>query len=468
MVEHFDSKKRELLKGAALTAAGLTALNAGAAAAKTGGTIQLPDNIKRPGVEGKMLVNTPRAYAIMEEMKIDGLIALNPINVYYLTNSRPVGVKMRWEYPAFATFARDPKQPSFLVTTSAQAWDIVNGDREVPQLIAYTGASNWRDYVNATPDQKKIEPKAGGRKYPVLEGVKLTDREQRWMDSYNGVKAPTPAWALVKALKESGLTKGRIAVDDMRVKLLLEEIGQADGIEFVPGDNVFRHIRMVKSEAELALHRIGGRNNQEAAEATIKTIEAGMTFAEIEHRFRAEAAARGNDLTFILAGVTLGLFPDGKAVKGKPFLIDAVSSYKEYHGDFGRMVCIGEPNAEIMKRAKASKIGREAAFSMIKAGKSWREVEDVARQAQIKAGMPPETIISSIHTVGLQHSDHPSRSDVFFGAPMDHVLEENMVITLDLPHIHVGWGAGHNEDLIRITKTGFEAFGELTDPLVVI
>ncbi|MBL8629857.1 MAG: M24 family metallopeptidase [Rhodospirillaceae bacterium] len=461
-------ERRDLLKGAAMTAAGLVAANAEPAAAKSAGTIQLATNITHPGVDGKLLVNKPRAYAIMEEMKVDGLIALNPTNVYYLTNTRPAVMKMQWQYAAFATFARDTTRPNFLITSSSQGWDIANGDRETAPLIGFGMATNWRDYINASAEQKKIEPKVGGRKYPVLENTVLTQREQGWMDSYNMPTAATPAWALVKALKEAGLRKGRIAVDDMRIKLLLEEIGQADGIEFVPGDNIFRHIRMVKSEAELALQRVGGKNNQDAAMAAVKAIEAGMTFAEIEHRFRAEAAARGNDLVFMLAGVTQGLFPDGKAVKGKPFLIDAVSSYKEYHGDFGRMVCIGEPNAEVLKRAKASKIGREAAFSVIKAGKSWREIEDIARQAQIKAGMPAETIISQIHTVGLQHSDHPTRSDVFFNAPMDHVLEENMVITLDLPHIHVGWGAGHNEDLIRITKTGFEAFGDLSDPLVVI
>jgi Xaa-Pro aminopeptidase len=48
------------------------------------------------------------------------------------------------------------------------------------------------------------------------------------------------------------------------------------------------------------------------------------------------------------------------------------------------------------------------------------------------------------------------------------VLEENMTITMDLPYIEVGWGAGHNEDLIRITKTGYEPLNEESDPLVVV
>jgi Xaa-Pro aminopeptidase len=43
-----------------------------------------------------------------------------------------------------------------------------------------------------------------------------------------------------------------------------------------------------------------------------------------------------------------------------------------------------------------------------------------------------------------------------------------MVLTVDLPYIEVGWGAGHNEDLIRVTKTGFEPFNAISDPLEVV
>ena len=31
-----------------------------------------------------------------------------------------------------------------------------------------------------------------------------------------------------------------------------------------------------------------------------------------------------------------------------------------------------------------------------------------------------------------------------------------MTITIDLPYIEVGFGAGHNEDLVLITQTGYE------------
>jgi Xaa-Pro aminopeptidase len=50
----------------------------------------------------------------------------------------------------------------------------------------------------------------------------------------------------------------------------------------------------------------------------------------------------------------------------------------------------------------------------------------------------------------------------------DLVLQENMTVTLDLPYVEVGEGAGHNEDLLRITKTGYEILNDPREPLIVV
>jgi Xaa-Pro aminopeptidase len=203
---------------------------------------------------------------------------------------------------------------------------------------------------------------------------------------------------------------------------------------------------------------------------SIRSIERGMTYLDVEQRFRAECGVLGNDVAFILAGVTLGLFPDGVAVPGKPFLVDAVSRFREYHGDFSRTVCLGEPPPEVVARARANKVGRDALFEIVKPGVTFSELRRVGTEAMVKAGMPKQILIVNPHSVGLQHTDHPTRLDAPLSVPMpiDHVLEENMTITIDLPYVEVGWGAGHNEDLIRITKTGFELLNDLSDPLVIV
>ncbi|MCH8015082.1 MAG: aminopeptidase P family protein [Acidobacteria bacterium] len=423
-----------------------------------------------PSVDGKPLINQARAYEVLEQENLDGMIALNPVNVYYLTNTWSIGAKMRREVPGLATFPRDPKQPTFYVTSRSQLLDIANRRSEVPELMPYTGLANWREYIGADQEQMKIEPEASQRTYPVNKDAPLSTREQGWVDiqeQYRPTAAATPEWALARALKESGLSKGRLAVDDMRLRDMLERIGMADGITFVPGDNVFRKIRYIKSPVEIELMRIAGQKNAAAALATMRSIQAGMTYEDIERRFMTEAASHGNQISFILAGVTLGLLPHGEVKRGQAILVDAVSHFRQYHGDFARTVVVGDPPKDVAMRAKANQIGREAAFEIVKPGVKYSQIRAVAFEAMKKSGMPEEAIIVNPHSVGLQHTDQPYRDDVPYPIAPDIELKPGMTITIDLPYIEVGWGAGHNEDLILITQTGYQALHTEEDPLVV-
>jgi Xaa-Pro aminopeptidase len=493
-MSRFDPRRRQLLQGTALGALAGGALPAPSSAASgpapdaapTPGSTPTPGRapgaagrmhrlgVSREfppaGVAGKALVNRPRASAVMAEHGLDGLVALNWINVYYLANTLPVMTKFRSDFGALATLARDEQAPSFVVTSTAQAWDLVNGEREVPELIAVSGVANWQDYVGGDPQQMKVEPKASAGGYALRPGVPLTAREQRWMAAqrrYGAEAAATPAWALARALRRSGLEKGRIGVDDMRVKLMLDEIGFT-GVTCVPAAGVFRQVRMVKTAPELALMRIAGRNNATASLNAIRAIEPGMRFEEVERLFQAECAVLGSEMTSFLAGVSIGSFPDGVAVRGKPFLIDAVSHYRQYHGDFSRTVCLGEPGREILERDRAHRNARDAVLATVKAGVKFSELRRVAREAAVKSGMPAEVLIVNPHSLGLEHGDNPARADGTYGPPLDTALEEDMVVTVDLPYIEVGFGAGHHEDMLRVTRNGYEPMHPEGDPLVIV
>jgi len=78
-------------------------------------------------------------------------------------------------------------------------------------------------------------------------------------------------------------------------------------------------------------------------------------------------------------------------------------------------------------------------------------------------------LIVNPHSLGLQHVDHPTRLDAPLSVPVpiDHVLEENMTITIDPPYVRVGWGAGPYEDLIRIERNSYELLNDLGDPRVI-
>lgn len=455
--------RRSVLGGFAAVAAVAAPAQARAESKPVGYTVP------KPAIDGKMLVNRPRATEVLERFGLAGMIALDPINVYYLTNITTIGVKFRTEYAGFATYAADPQAPIYLVSGSSVAWDIANGDRETAELMPY-GFGGWNE-AEFNSDGLPIEPGNGrSRNYHVRDDVELTPREQRWAAAQEKVAAnlaPGAAWGLARALKAQGITKGKVAVDDMRIAEFLAQTDLVD-VECVPGYGVFQMIRMVKTEQELAYQRIGGGNNGEACLATVRAIEAGMTHDDIVQIFRYECAKRGNDMDSFIAGFPGGGFPDGVMVPGKPFLVDAVSNYRGYMGDIARTFIMGDPSKEVEVRRRANQLAREAVFDAIKPGVKYSTLRQIGLETMIKNGMPDYAVFVTPHSVGLQHDDNPFRMPEFDVESFDHVLEENMVLTVDLPYLEVGYGCGHNEDLFRVTKTGYEPLNTEEDPFIVL
>ncbi|MDX2224260.1 MAG: M24 family metallopeptidase [Rhodospirillaceae bacterium] len=450
--------RRSLLANSAIGSLA-AALHSGSAAAAP-----IP-GIPPANPSGKILANKPRAFDVMARYGIDGLVAANPLNVYYLTNTITLGTKFRGDFGGFATLARDPSQPSFLICTTAETWDIANRDRELPEVI-YTSGARAGQALDKGVEPEPVRP----RNYAHRTDVSLTDREQAWVaaqQAANDAVAPGAAWGIARALKQSGLAKGRLAVDDMRIKYMLEEIG-FEGPTFVPGEDVFKLIRMVKTAPEIEIMRTTGANNAAAAEAAMRAMEPGMTFADFQNLFRAACGERGSDMMSIICGMPGGMMPDPVAVKGKPYIVDAVSSFGMYAGDYARTLVLGDPPKDVLARARANRIARDTVFEMVKPGVKFAALREAGVNAMVKAGIPDYAVFVTPHCVGLSHSDQPFRLAGIDPTPFDHALEENMVLTIDLPYLEVGWGGGHCEDLFRVTRTGLEPLNPVTDPLVVV
>ena len=87
-------QRREALKGLGATAAAATLTSAAQAANSVGANVAPVgaelDALKQP------LMNTAQAQAVMEEYDLAGMLALNPVNIYYLTNTIPIGIDTQW------------------------------------------------------------------------------------------------------------------------------------------------------------------------------------------------------------------------------------------------------------------------------------------------------------------------------------------------------------------------------------
>src|SRR3569832_124213 len=160
----------------------------------------------------------------MEREGLDGIVALNPVNVFYLGNYFSYELQKLRAIPSFAVMSRDPNKPILMVVAGTDLEFIAARDREYPEVIPYTSVMNLDAYAK---DGKWGQEPAAGNIPPAAYPNSLTVREQHWADLVKQVsprRAATPEWALVRALDELGLTKAKVAGDDMRIADILKTL----------------------------------------------------------------------------------------------------------------------------------------------------------------------------------------------------------------------------------------------------
>ncbi len=457
--------------GAALAAGGavLGAGALGSSEARANWGMVAPGPAPAADFDGRLLVNKARAYEVMEREGLDGIVALNPVNIFYLGNYFSYELQKLRAIPSFAVMSRDPKQPIFLVAAGSDLMFLANGAREFPEIVPYSFPRDLDKYIERGQWNQPPEAAPVGA-WPTTGGA-LKPAEQKWIDfgaKANERRAATPEWALVRALELAGLAKGKVAVDDMRIAGILKTLDRND-VTCVPGDNTFRKIRMIKSEVELKHMRAVARINQDACMAMLKRVRKGTTKDQVDQMFMAEAAKRGAKAMWIATG-TIGGFTEGKVVEGEAMMVDAVCQRNFYHGDFGRTFVLGEPSKEIRACMASLKVGWETVLANARPGLKYSELSRVCGDAMKKAYTGSLTIRfgAGPHSVGLQHTDQPYRDGLPFVVQDDLTLQENMTLTVDLPTSLLGWGAIHCEDLIVVTKTGVEPLATADGPLVII
>jgi Xaa-Pro aminopeptidase len=456
--------RRDLIKGS-------IALGTAAIATSSSQVAQANWGMPEPSAnhDGRALVNPDRIDKVLTENGLDGLIAVNPVNVFYLTNHLGFYDKMQRRDASFAIYPKDKSKPSILVVGSGELWTLANNAREYPHIIPYSLPANWQDFEGLA--NSAIAPQAYGGLSAMWGQTAsgLSDREKNWIamdEKYKNEFMPTPEHALVKALKEAGLENARVAIDDVSIQLTLARAAH-DKTHCIEADNIFRKIRVVKSEVEIVHMSKIAKLNQTAAMNMLASLDKGATNHDMDHLFRLEAAKQGAMVTWLVGG-SVGGFPNGELEEGVPFLIDAVSQCNYYHGDFARTVVLGEPSQKVRQRTALLQVGWHAALEMMRPGVKYSEIEKAARHAMNSksASLPPIGIIP--HSVGLQHTDEPYKDNLPFLVKEDLVLEENMTLTVDFPCLELGWGNCHLEDLVRVTKDGVEPLATIDDPLVVI
>ena len=149
-------------------------------------------------------------------------------------------------------------------------------------------------------------------------------------------------------------------------------------------------------------------------------------------------------------------------------MVDCVSSFQGYHGDFGRTICAGEPTKEMQSIIDALSHVWDRMMPSLKAGTKYSELYALSAKLFAETKVDAGFAINP-HSVGLNHTDEPSKSDFGFWEKDDIELVENMVLSVDMPVLDNGLGgSAHLEDLVLIGKDGPELLNTSDDRLIIV
>ncbi len=398
-------------------------------------------------LRGAPPVELERAREVMARDGVDGIVVSLPINAYHFTGYWPATSRMGFVPNVTVLISRDARQPISIVTAEFTYYYLLaDHPYEYPfQWFLFMGPGG----ASMVFGDAGLEP--------------LPDFERRRRAAVQAAVSAQAASAdsnaaLLKALRATGLDRGRIAVDSPELASAFARAGLAATV--VPADLTLQRIRLVKSARELELMRLAAAANMEAALAAAQTARAGASYRELRATFYSEAARRGNRGVFMVIGGISGEGIDRTLRDGDAFLFDAVSEGAGYHGDFARTVFVGEPAPSIRRATTAMLLGWDAIRDALRPGLRFSEITALGRETVRKAGYD-FLIAFGPHSVGLQHTDAAALGDV--------VLEPGMVISVDCPVMQTGIGGStHLEDLTLITANGSEPIHRISAATVQV
>lgn len=214
--------------------------------------------------------------------------------------------------------------------------------------------------------------------------------------------------------------------------------------------------------------RHAARNNAEAARQSVENISPDATYEDLRRAFFAETGRRGGIPLFMSIDNASYRQRDGRIRDGRAFMIDAVSHYAGYHGDYGRTVCIGDPAPALKDALAAAQLANNAVARMLRPGIHYSDVMAAGHSAIQKAGFDIDTP-SIPHSVGLFHTDEAFKDDALHFAKADHLIEKDMVLSVDCPIMQADMGGTvHLEDLWLITEDGCEPLNDTSDQFIRI
>lgn len=229
--------------------------------------------------------------------------------------------------------------------------------------------------------------------------------------------------------------------------------------EWVDIDYDICRLRSIKTPAELAVIRHAYKIAEDALMAGINMVDVGVSERDLNAEIDYHLWKNGGEGPGIATTITSG--KESSAILGRStfkkfkgdelVMITVAPRYEGYHAAIGRCVFIGNPGPEAAKAREAVAKASDAAFKMMRPGVEGSRVEGAGRQVMMDAGFGKYFPYSGVHSIGVIEFEPP-----IFGPSAPGLVEENMVLSIDIPVFHTPWGGLRVEDGFVVTASGAE------------
>jgi len=230
---------------------------------------------------------------------------------------------------------------------------------------------------------------------------------------------------------------------------------------FSPVSQHINKIRMIKDATELEYIKKAAEISDSAFSYILDKIQAGKTEREISldlEYFMLRQGADGLSFDTICASGVRSCMPHGVATdkvveKGDFLTLDFGCKYRGYCSDMTRTVVVGKATDKQKEIYDTVLTAQKASLNKICAGVSAKDVDAAARDIITAAGYGENFGHGLGHSLGLKVHESPSCSP-----RSADILKENMMMTVE-PGIYIdGFGGVRTEDLVCVTKDGYENF----------
>ncbi len=275
----------------------------------------------------------------------------------------------------------------------------------------------------------------------------------------------TAMQVLAAVARDRGLAGGRIGVEmDFIPAEDHAELGRLlPQAKLVDAAGLFKQARWVKTAAELARIRHGGRIADEAVREAFAAARAGMSERDLAVRMTEAFLRRGGDevrMVVVGAGERSShpnAPPTDRALRrGDIVRVDFLGCVGGYYTDCARTAVVGEPTIEQRRIYEAIVAIHREVLGRVRPGARTRDLYALYHARAREHRLNPLRFLG--HGLGLGLHEGP-----FIDAHTDVALEPGMVFAIEpvhfIPH-EVGF---HLEDVLVVTPQGHEVVTDATD-----